>query len=360
MTVPVRRLTSLDPEQVAAVLELARSAGDADGAFPLSEHVTLHVRHGGDAPAVHLVAEHGGELVGYAHLDTTDQVEGPSAELVVHPMHRRRGLGRALVTAATEAAAQADPAGRLRLWAHGDHPSATALALSLGFQRGRVLLQLRRSLFAPVPAPQFPPGVMLRPFRRDHDEQDWLRVNAKAFADHPDQGRWTLRDLRVRMAEPWFDPAGFLLADRDGELLGFHWTKVHGEQHVHPHPDRFTANSAHQHDPIGEVYVLGVDPAAQGQHLGSALTLAGLRHLRAQGLSQAMLYVDEDNHPAVALYQRLGFLRWSTDVLFRRTTYAAGLTLAPRPDAARGGRGSWIRAYNPWCIGGFANTHGIA
>jgi mycothiol synthase len=338
MTVPVRSLPALDPEQVAAVLGLARAAGDADGAFPLSEHVMLHVRHGGDAPAVHLVAERGGELVGYAHLDTTDRVEGPSAELVVHPMHRRRGLGRALVTAAATAAARADPAGRLRLWAHGDHPSATALALSMGFDRSRVLLQLRRSLFAPVPAPRFPPGVTLRPFRRDHDEQDWLRVNAKAFADHPDQGRWTLRDLRIRMAEPWFDPDGFLLAERDDELLGFHWTKVHGEAHVRPHgvahvrphgvahvrPHgeahvRLHGKAHHQHDPIGEVYVLGVDPAAQGQHLGSALTLAGLRYLRGQGLAQAMLYVDEANRAAVALYQHLGFVRWTTDVCFRRT-----------------------------------------
>jgi mycothiol synthase len=313
MTVPVRRLAALDPTQVDQVLALARAAGDADGASPLSEHVVLHVRHGGEAPAVHLLAEHGGELVGYAHLDTTDQVEGPSAELVVHPMMRRRGLGRALVTAATAAAAEHDPTGRLRLWAHGDHPSATALALSLGFERVRVLFQMRRSLLSPVPEPVLPPGVRLRSFVREQDEQDWLRVNARAFAEHPDQGKWTLRDLRIRMAEPWFDPAGFLLAERDGDLLGFHWTKVHG--HLR---SGSAEQEAHQHDPIGEVYVLGVDPRARGLHLGATLTLAGLRYLRGQGLATVMLYVDESNAPAVALYRHLGFSRWSTDVCFRR------------------------------------------
>jgi mycothiol synthase len=313
MNVPVHRLPALQPDQVTEVMALARAAGDADGAFPLSEHVVLHLRHGGDAPAVHLLVAEGSHLVGYAHLDTTDLVEGPSAELVVHPMHRRRGLGRALVTAATAAAGEHDPTGRLRLWAHGDHPSATALALSLGFTRSRVLLQLRRSLFTPVPAATLPEGVRLRPFERGRDEESWLKVNAAAFAEHPDQGRWTLADLRTRMAEPWFDPAGFLLAERDGDLLGFHWTKVHGDLHVHPHGER-----PHHHDPIGEVYVLGVAPAAQGMHLGAALTVAGLRHLRGQGLAQAMLYVDETNHPAVALYRHLGFARWSTDVSFRR------------------------------------------
>jgi mycothiol synthase len=313
MTAPVHRLARLEPAQVAAVLELARAAGDADGAFPLSEHVVLHVRHGGDAPAVHLLSGEGDGLVGYAHLDTTDAVEGPSAELVVHPMARRHGLGRALVKAATTAAGEHDPAGRLRLWAHGDHPSATALALSLGFDRARVLFQMRRSLLSPVPDPQLPPGVLLRTFVPGRDEAAWIDLNARAFASHPDQGRWTLRDLRVRMAEPWFDRHGFLLAERDGQLLGFHWTKVHG--HLRTAADRA---DTHQHDPIGEVYVLGVDPAARGLRLGTALTLAGLRYLRGQGLATVMLYVDEANGPAVQLYQRLGFSRWSTDVCFRR------------------------------------------
>jgi mycothiol synthase len=315
-TVPVRRLDRLDPQQVAEVLELTRAAGDADGASPLSEHVMLHLRHGGEEPAVHLVIRADGRLVGYAHVDTTDAIEGASAELVVHPMFRRHGLGRALVTAATAAAATGDPAGRLRLWAHGDHPSASALALSLGFERYRVLYQMRRPLDGPLEAPAPASGVRIRAFRPGHDDEPWVRLNARAFARHPEQGRWTLKDLRVRMAEPWFDPAGFLLAERDPatgdrQLLGFHWTKVHGAP-------RADGGDVHQHDPIGEVYVLGVDPSAQGLGLGTALTLAGLRYLRGRGLDQAMLYVDESDPTAVHLYQKLGFARWSTDVCFRR------------------------------------------
>jgi mycothiol synthase len=307
----VRRVGRLGADDVDDVLALARVAGDTDGAYPLSEHVVLHVRQGGEVPAVHLLArEPAGALVGYAHVDTTDEVEGASAELVVHPLHRRRGLGRALVRAAIAAAGEHDPRGRLRLWAHGDHPSAGALALGLGFTRVRVLWQMRRSLFAALPEAPMPQGAALRAFRPGADDEAWVALNARAFADHPEQGRWTLDDLRVRMAEPWFDPAGFLLAvdGSDGRLLGFHWTKVHGG----------ASGSDHQHDPIGEVYVLGVDPDAHGRGLGGALTVAGLRHLRGLGLAQAMLYVDEANRAATALYGRLGFARWSTDVSYRR------------------------------------------
>jgi len=309
----VVRRDRLEPAEVAAIIALTHAAGDADGAYPLSEHVMLHLRHGGDRPATHVLAHEGDRLVGYAHVDPTDVVEGPSAELCVHPAYRRRGLGRALVLATIAAAETTDPAGRLRLWAHGDHPSANALALSLGFVRSRVLWQMRRSLYAPVPAPVLPDGVILREFRPGADDAAWLALNNRAFADHPDQGGWTEEDLRVRLHEDWFDPAGFLLASKDDVLVGFHWTKVHGTlRHDHDH------DSEHDHDPIGEVYVLGVDPTAHGHGLGVALTLAGLRYLRGRGLDQVMLYVDETNTTAIRLYQGLDFARWSTDVSFRR------------------------------------------
>ena len=150
-------------------------------------------------------------------------------------------------------------------------------------------------------------------------------MNARAFADHPEQGSWTRPTSQQRMAESWFDPAGFFLAERAGELVGFHWTKVHGRRHDE-HTTTTTATTdahghthadGHGHEPIGEVYVVGVDPSAQGLGLGRELTLIGLRHLRALGLHQVMLYVDESNTPAIKLYESLGFSRWDVDVLFR-------------------------------------------
>ena len=316
---------TLTAVEVSQVLALTEAAADADGTHPLSEHVRLHLRHGGEPPAVHLLSRHGGELVGYAHVDTTDRVDGAAAELCVHPLFRRRGLGRALVRRALAVAAEQDPAGRLRLWAHGDHPSATALALSLGFERFRVLWQLRRSLLEPLPAPVLPPGVALRAFVAGTDDEAWLAVNARAFAHHPEQGKWTAADLRARLAEDWFDPAGFLLAwdsngrrapshgvrEKDERLVGFHWTKVHGW------PSTSDSPAGHHHPPIGEVYVIGVDPAGHGHGLGTALTLAGLHYLRGRGLDQVMLYVDDENTGAARLYRQLGFARWATDVCFR-------------------------------------------
>jgi mycothiol synthase len=295
---PVRVADRLSPSEIDEVLTLAAAAGEADGVYPLSEDVVLRVRGSGDpAGRVHLrafAAE--GALAGYAFVDRTDP-EGPAGELVVHPSHRRRRHGTALLTAAGD--------GPLRFWAHGDEPGAHAFAVKNGFARVRVLWQMRRPLSAALPDIPLPPGVTLRGFRPGHDEQAWLAVNARAFAHHPEQGRWTIDDLRLREAEPWFDPAGFLLAvDVEDTLLGFHWTKVH---------------PAAGHDPaIGEVYVLGVDPAGHRRGLGGALTAAGLHHLAATGLTEAMLYVDESNEAAVALYRRFGFEIHQADVNYQR------------------------------------------
>ncbi len=131
--------------------------------------------------------------------------------------------------------------------------------------------------------PEWPAGVSVRAFVPGRDDADWLRVNNRAFAGHPDQGGWVESTLQRRMAEPWFDPAGFLLAfDRD-RLAGFCWTKVH-------EPGSGTRAA------LGEIYVIGVDPDRQGTGLGRALTVGGLDHLaHDRDCPVGMLYVDGAN-----------------------------------------------------------------
>src|SRR3954452_7732366 len=221
----LERRERLSPDEVRAVVRLVDDVTTSDGVRPLSEHVMLHLRYGGDVAARNLLMWDGETLVGYAHLDTTDEVEGASAELAVSPEHRRHGHGRTLVEALRS---DAGAGGRLRLWSHGSHDGAVALAHALGFRRERVLWQMRRSLFAPVPEPQWPEGVVVRTFVVGQDEEAWLDVNNRAFAEHPDQGTWTRADLEMREREPWFDPKGFFLAESGGRLVGSHWTKVHG------------------------------------------------------------------------------------------------------------------------------------
>ena len=304
----ITRLQHLDSTTQEQVLALVAAASDLDGVPPLAEHVLLHLRHGGDIADSHFIATRDGNLVGYAHLDLTDEVEGPSAEIVVAPNARNQGIGSELVSAIIEASGS-----RLRLWSHGDLPSAQSIAQRHGFQRVRTVVQMRRSLGDPIP--DLDNSIPIRSFLVGLDEKAWLELNNAAFAGHPEQSDWSERDLAIRISESWFDASGFLVAEIDRQMAGFCWTKVHGG-HTHQHsPD----DPIHDHDPIGEIYIMGVSPNHRGRGVGRALTIAGLRYLRYQGIFSAMLYVDSSNESALKLYPSLGFTEWGRDVLYRYT-----------------------------------------
>lgn len=300
----------LDGRTSALVRALQQDAAAHDGVAPLSEQPLLRLRDAG-APVVHLVAPGvADDLLGYAQLDVGSTTTA-RAELVVHPDHRRHGVGTALLR---EARAQASsvPGRQLHVWAHGDLAPARAQGLPVV----RELLLMGVDLDAhPPAAPTLPPGVQVRAFVPGQDEEAWRRVNARAFAHHPEQGRMTSDDLRSREAEAWFDPAGFLLAERDGVMLGSVWTKVHpaGE-----------APGAAPDEHVGEIYVVGVDPDAQGLGLGRALTALGLTHLRDAGLRRVLLYTEADNTVAVHTYGRAGFTTVSADVMYDATEEAPG------------------------------------
>jgi len=297
----------LSTAQVTEILDLVGAARLADGVAPLSEPTLLHLRYDPLGAGRDFVLTDAGEIAGYAYLDAPAAPDSEvSGELVIHPGRRRQGHGRALVGELIAAAG----GHTLRLWAHGDLPAAAALAAATGFGRFRALWQMRRPLREPLGQPVFPPGRTLRTFAPGRDEDEWLSLNGRAFAKHPEQGGWTRHDLELREREPWFDPAGFFIVDKDGAMAGFHWTKVHPADPPAP--------------AVGEVYVIGVDPAEQGSGLGRALTLAGLHHLRDRGLAQVMLYVDEDNAPAIGMYGSMGFTRVRVDAMYRREPPHAG------------------------------------
>jgi len=292
--------STLSADLSRRISALAHAATHADGVPPLSDHALVHVRNGGSG-VQHILLWVGDDLAAYAHLDTSDAITGAQAELAVAVDHRAAGHARTLVRELISAS----PDGRLQLWAHGERPEARRLAEGMGFTRTRVLAQMGRTLDATMTPPELPDGASLRVFVPGQDEAALLAVNNAAFADHPDQGEWQLEDLLGREREPWFDPSGLLLLELDGDLAGFVWTKVHG-----------TDTSGHTHDPVGEIYVLGVAPGSMRRGLGKLLATAGLSHLAGRGLPEAILYVDESNAPAVALYERLGFTRRGVDALF--------------------------------------------
>jgi len=192
-----------------------------------------------------------------------------------------------------EALAECDH-GPSQLWLHDIDPESHRALTGCGWAAHRDLWQLRR----PLPAPES--GISTRGFT-EADIDEFISVNNRAFSWHPEQGGLTKADLLASMSEPWFDPEGFRLLHLDGRLAGFCWTKVHNDSTP----------------PLGEIYVIAIDPDFHGRGLGAPMTLAGLEWLSACGLSTGMLYVESDNDPANAVYSRLGFVHHHTDRAYR-------------------------------------------
>jgi mycothiol synthase len=292
---------------IDAVRALLAAATAADAHAPLDEHAWLDLVQGGREGFAGLVAWEDGHdhPVGYAQVS---RGSGSWAlEYVVDPHHRVPGntIGRDLVGEAARVIAS-EGGGHVHLWVYQPRSEHDEIAASIGLKPGRVLYQMRRPLPVPVDADS-PPPLPTRPFRVGEDEEAWLEVNNRAFHWHPEQGGWDLSTIKEREAEPWFDAAGFLLhEDTEGRLDGFCWTKIHADHSP----------------PLGEIYVIAVDPVdpvdpvdavdpnAPGRepHLGRRLVLAGLEYMHGRGLKDGMLYVDADNAKAVKLYVDMGFV----------------------------------------------------
>jgi mycothiol synthase len=297
--------TALTADEQQGVRELVAAATEFDGVAPVGEQVLREL--GLDRTDHLLVTDATNNTIeGYLNLTPARDGEDGMAELVVHPQARRRGIGTAMARAAI-----AKTAGKNRFWAHGTLQPAAATAAALGLVAVRELLQMRLTL-GEIPDPVPPtPGVRVRTYAGTDDDAELLRVNNAAFVEHPEQGGWTAADLAERRSEPWFDPAGLFLAfgdtegDDAGRLLGFHWTKVHLDQ-----------------PRLGEVYVLGVDPSAQGRGLGQMLTAVGIESLARRlapadpGEVTVLLYVESDNVAAVRTYRRQGFTTYSVDTAY--------------------------------------------
>ncbi len=287
----IERKQCLESREIAAVQELLAAATAADDHAPIDEHAWLDLVQGGRDGFAGLVAwqDDHPHPVGYAQV-----TRGPDSwaiEYVVDPHHRVPGntIGEDLLAEAADVIAD-QGGGHVHLWVSRPGPVMDRVAATIGLRPGRALYQMRRPL--PVEAELADPDpIPTRPFVPGRDEEAWLEVNNRAFDWHPEQGGWDLTTIKGRESEPWFDPDGFLLHEEDGRLVGFCWNRVHAD-----------------HDPpLGEIYVIAVDPTVVRHGLGRRLVLAGLDHIARAGVKVGMLYCDATNAPAVKLYVDLGF-----------------------------------------------------
>lgn len=297
-------LQPVTPADLVTATRLHDEAEAADGHASLGDAVWRDLERPVAPGSAGVLASDGDQAVGFAYVYRGDNVLPPHWEVgvVTHPNHRGGAVDTALLEAAVDQVGKAG-GGLVVLWVVEPEGSTDRAAEAAGFRLQRGLYQQRVALPLRERA-SWPEGVEVRPFVPGRDDAAWLEVNNRAFAGHPEQGGWVEDTLQRRMAEPWFDPKGFLLAfDGDG-LAGFCWTKIHPATPSDPE--------------LGEIFVIGVDPSRQGTGLGKALVVGGLASLAERGVATGMLFVDADNDEALRLYTSLGFTTSRVDRAYER------------------------------------------
>ena len=204
-------------------------------------------------------------------------------DLIIDPVHRNLGFGGCALDLTLSQSTRP-----LRVWVHGEQPHAVSLLTSRGFQPVRELLEMHREPMPQEPVPsipsRLPKGMRMTTFTRE-DAPAWIALNARVFAEHPEQGSLTLEDLEQRMSEPWFRAEDFALLWVGHDLIGYCWLKIQ--------------------DAHAELYVIGIAPEYSGQSLGALLLDEAMSRVR--GCDRFSLFVDGDNLPARKLYESRGF-----------------------------------------------------
>ena len=301
--------TVLDRDTLDEILDLIEVTTKLEGHRPVGEHKYSHLKVGAVGWLGVLARDHD-RLIGYAHTRWGHPNQRPrvAVEVVVHPEWRRDGEVAVALLDETRAAVARAGGGLMFLWVHRVERADQTLAFELGFDIQRELAFMTRSLDERPAVQPLPDGIVVRPYRGEQDDRAFLAVNNAAFAGHPENGDWSAEDFAERRERDWFEPADLLMAWRGDDLVGFHWTKWHGHE----------SDEVPAHEPVGEVYVLAVDPEAQRTGLGRSLLDAGVRHLYERGCRQAILYVDCASTAAVHLYETAGFTHEYRDVCYQQ------------------------------------------
>jgi len=297
----IRVVSQLSADDLPLVRTLLDAARQRDGVEAIGEHKFLRVSSGQASGVKAILVSQDERLVGYANVERFPIKEGGrlSAEMVVHPDARRQGTASRMLAAIVDEA-MAQNVDRVDIWAYRQLPGTRELATKFGFEPSRTLLEICMPLPDAFEDAPLPADVTLRSFRPGQDDAEWLALNNLVFESHPEQGNWDAEDLAVRLKQPWFSAADFLVAAKPDRLVAYDWLKL----------DKATR--------VGEIYVIGVHPAERRRHFGRALTILGLEHMRQHGMDTASAYVDALNSSALSMYYSLGFALDHTDLCYSK------------------------------------------
>nr|WP_281386616.1 GNAT family N-acetyltransferase [Jiangella mangrovi] len=260
-----------------------------------------------------------GALRAYAWVEyrpVTEGTHGPVLFGAVHPGHRRRGIGRALVAWSEGrarqrlAAAEVELPARIRFYLDGHHAEARRLAEACGFATKRWFVVMRRDLSVPLPSGELPAGLRIEPYDKGRDEDIRLTHNEAFARDHwgsspIDSEAWALDVVGGEKFRP--DWSFMAVESATGRIVGYLMSGAYDQDWE---PQGYTE---------GWTDLVAVRREWRGQGVAGALLTAAMRVYAAGDMQYAGLDVDTDNPSgALGTYTRLGYEQLHRSVLLTK------------------------------------------
>lgn len=251
------------------------------------------------------LVEKAGNIIGYSNAIPELDIGRIILSCLVHPAHRRKGLGTMLVNSAMNYAIS-KRAKVVHTNILIDNEVGKKFLNKLGFKFVRSFPILRLNL-SEIRLKNKTQNCQIRCLKRGEEEK-LTKLQNRSFANtwgyHPN----TIEEISNRINFSDYLTNDIIVGYDGNELIGYCWMQIYHNE----------IGLDLKEKPQARIYMLGVDPQHRRKGIGKILLFEGLRRLKNKDIQIVELNVDSKNEAACRLYRSQGFKVWKTSIWFEK------------------------------------------
>jgi ribosomal protein S18 acetylase RimI-like enzyme len=242
-----------------------------------------------------LVRRKNGRLsaIGTLFFNRVNSILKATLSIMVHPMHRGQGIGKALLILLLK---KAEYAGCKEVSCSIPEFRLYSLKFieKFGFKNTRIKIKMQHESLDKIKIRKLPENLTLRLMNIEAEVGLWTILQNEIFSEDTSYTEVTVDSIQRIINHPNFIPDLAILGKENGTSIGYCVGWLYN-------PTTSSSNTALR------IYALGVMPEFRRKGYGRALISEVLRRGLSMGYNVSELLVGEENFAAQQLYRELGF-----------------------------------------------------